>query len=148
MDRNLILGLPRPTFLSPHRREVVWPSAGNSVILLDKFLSAQSPFHHLSGAIAVNESVEIVGNGGDGLLDFEGAYLAVFPSIFPRTQTPPKKYQLPQVVRIVVGNKQCFTKNRLSVTVWDLSEQVGVGIGDQIIQRLQVAPECLNALVP
>jgi hypothetical protein len=64
-------------FDGPGYRAVLWPSAGSSVILLDKFLNADSPFHHLSGANAVNESGEIVGIGGDGLIDFQGAFLAV-----------------------------------------------------------------------
>ncbi len=58
-------------------RAVVWPSAGSTVIQLDKFLSASSPFLLLEIAKAINESGEIVGFGGDGLTNFQGAFLAV-----------------------------------------------------------------------
>ncbi len=47
------------------------------VIPLNKFLGANSPFHHLSVATAVNQGGQIVGHGGDGLIDFQGAFLAV-----------------------------------------------------------------------
>ncbi len=70
-------GLYQKGFDGPGMRAVVWPSAGSSLILLDKFLAANSPFHHLSVATAVNQGGQIVGHGGDGQIDFQGAFLAV-----------------------------------------------------------------------
>ncbi len=39
------------------------------------------------------------------------------PSILPRTQTPAKKYQLAEMIGVVIGNQECFPHNRLTVTV-------------------------------
>jgi len=48
----------------------------------------------------------------------------------------------------VIGYQQGFPQNRLSVAVGYRREQVGVEIGDQVVHRLKISSECLNAVVP
>jgi uncharacterized membrane protein len=47
-------------------RAVVWSNASASMVLLDKFLSGDSPFAHLETATAVNDAGLIVGCGNNG----------------------------------------------------------------------------------
>lgn len=56
-------------------RAVVWTNASSSTIVLEKFLSRNSPFAHLSYANAVNQAGEIVGGGWDG--ESSRAFLAI-----------------------------------------------------------------------
>lgn len=56
-------------------RAVVWNSATSSMIVLETFLVAGSPFSHLSDAFAINDQGLIIGNGSIG--NQRAAFLAV-----------------------------------------------------------------------
>src|SRR5579864_6774863 len=52
------------------------------------------------------------------------------------------------MIRVVIGYQQSFAKNRLAVTPWYAGEQIGLRIFYQILHRLQVLPEFLDACIP
>lgn len=69
-------------------------------------------------------------------------------SAFPGIEQPPEKNQLPKMIRIVVGQKQCFAKKRLPLTVWKRSIQISGAVGNQFFHGFRVSPEIANRMIP
>src|SRR5207244_8902496 len=74
--------------------------------------------------------------------------IANFLSFLPRTKKPSQHDYLSQMIRVVIGNQQCFSQDCLAVTPGDGCIEVGLGFANQILHRLEVFSERLDAVVP
>ncbi len=67
---------------------------------------------------------------------------------WPYSEGATNGHQLPQMVSVVVGNKQRLAENGLPVTVRNWGKQVRRGIGHEVLHSAQVSAEGINAAIP
>jgi len=59
-------------------------------------------------------------------------------SRFPCAEQPSHVNQLSKMMRVVIGDEQCFAQDSLAISPRDFSEQVSLGIADQLFHRVQI----------
>ena len=62
-------------------------------------------------------------------------------SIRPVPEDTPHGNELPQVIGVVIRNEQRLSKIRLACPMWNCSQEIEAGIGEELLQRLPVAAE-------
>src|ERR1035441_8995812 len=86
---------------------------------------------------------------GDKKLSFESQLTAETVLLLrPDPQQPPQVHHLAQVIRVVVGDQQSFTHDRLAIAPWNLREQIRLWVLHQVRHGLQVRTKFLYAAVP
>src|SRR3954471_24392138 len=71
-----------------------------------------------------------------------------FEELFPDAQKTADDYQLAEVIRGVIGDKEKFAQVGLSASMRNPGSQIDAGVRRHLLQRSPVCEETGNALIP